>query len=231
MFLPLHDRNPLRVIAFQRTTVSLIALCTVVFLYQLQLSGMEVRAFALGFGMVPAVVFGHAELAPGLVQVPAAVTPLTSIFLHGDWPHLVGNMLFLWVFGDNVEDAMGHLRFLVFYLICGVVAALAHGMVDTGSVKPLIGASGAVAGVMGAYVILHPRVKVLVLMFSRLPLRLPAYVVLGAWLMFQMVMPVLAAEGHSVAWWAHVAGFVAGAGLVTVLRRRSVPLFDGDVPH
>lgn len=231
MFLPLHDQNPLRIIPYQRVTLTLIALCTLVFLYQLQLERSELHAFALAHGMVPALLFDHAELAPGLFALPPVLTLLTSMFLHGDWPHLVGNMLFLWVFGDNVEDAMGHLRFLAFYLVCGVAAAFAHGLVDPWSAKPLIGASGAVAGVMGAYLMLHPRVKLLVLVLHRLPLYLPAYLVLGAWLMFQIVMPAVAEGADSVAWWAHVAGFIVGAVLVIPLRRAGIPLFDRGTAH
>jgi len=231
VFLPLYDANPLRVIAFQRTTTALITLCILVFLYQNQLAGIDVRVFAMAYGMVPALLFGHAELAPELARVPAGATLLTTLFLHGDLPHLLGNILFLWVFGDNVEDAMGHLRFLAFYLLCGVLAALAHGLVDPYSVKPLIGASGAVAGVMGAYVMLHPRARILILVVGRLPLYLPAYLILGAWLLFQLVIPILVKEGHSVAWWAHAAGFVAGAVLVIPFRRPGVALFDRGVAH
>ncbi|MDZ7752361.1 MAG: rhomboid family intramembrane serine protease [Gammaproteobacteria bacterium] len=231
MFLPLYDANPLRVIAFQRTTTALIVLCTLVFLYQNPSAGIEGRAFVVAYGMVPAVLFGHAELASELARVPAGATLLTTLFLHGDLPHLLGNMLFLWVFGDNVEEAMGHLRFLAFYLLCGVLAALAHGLADPYSIKPLIGASGAVAGVMGAYVMLHPRVRILILVVGRLPLYLPAYLILGAWLLFQLVMPMAAGDGHAVAWWAHVAGFMAGAVLVITFRRSGVVLFDRGVPH
>lgn len=231
VFLPLYDPNPLRVIAFQRTTASLIILCALVFIYQNQLAAIEGQFFAMAYGLVPALLFGHAEMAPELARVPAGATLLTTLFLHGDLPHLVGNMLFLWVFGDNVEDAMGHLRFLAFYLLCGILAALAHALVDPYSVKPLIGASGAVAGVMGAYVMLHPRVRVLILVVGRLPLYLPAYLILGAWLLFQLVIPILVKEGHAVAWWAHVAGFVAGAVLVIPFRRSGVVLFDRGVPH
>ena len=123
--IPLKDDNPLRRIGFQYMTVALMAVCTAVFLWQLSLGGAEGQA-VFGFGTIPSVLFGARELAPDLVMVPAPVTLLTSLFLHGGWMHLIGNMLFLWVFGDNVEDAMGHVRFLAFYLVCGVVAGLAH---------------------------------------------------------------------------------------------------------
>jgi hypothetical protein len=120
--------------------------------------------------------------------VPEEATYITYAFLHGDIFHLGGNMLFLWVFGDNVEDALGHLRFLLFYLLCAAAGALMHGLLGPDSQVPLIGASGAVAGVVAAYLMLHPRVKVWILAFGRIPLRIPAYIALGLWILFQLVM-------------------------------------------
>jgi len=134
-------------------------------------------------------------------------------------------MLFLWVFGDNVEDAMGHLKFLVFYLLCGIVAGLTHTLIAPTSDIPLIGASGAVAGVIAAYLMLHPKVQVWVLALKVIPLRISAAVVLGIWILTQIVMVVLPQVGP-VAWWAHIGGLIAGALLVLVMRRPGVPLFD-----
>ena len=229
MLLPLRDRNPLRIIAFQAVTASLIAICVLVFLIQKLVAANE-TAFILGYGFIPAVVFDIRELTPSLVRIPEELTVITSLFLHGGWGHLLGNMLFLWIFGDNIEDAMGHLRFALFYLVCGVVAALAHGAMYPASASPLIGASGAIAGVMGAYLMLHPRVKVLILVFYRVPLYLPAYLVLAMWLGFQLYN-ILTAGGSQVAWWAHVVGFVTGALLVIPLRDRRIPLLDRGVKH
>jgi membrane associated rhomboid family serine protease len=145
--------------------------------------------------------------------------------VHGDIFHLLSNMLFLWVFGDNVEDAMGHARFLAFYLLSGVAGGLAHAAIQSSSASPLIGASGAVAGVIAAYLMLHPRVRVWVLAFRFIPLRIAAAWVLGVWVVTQIMMAFVAPVDQ-IAWWAHVGGMVAGAILVLFLRRPGVLLFD-----
>ncbi|KAG1651737.1 Rhomboid protein 1, mitochondrial [Nymphon striatum] len=146
-------------------------------------------------------------------------------FLHSDFMHLAGNMLFLWVFGDNVEDALGHIKFLIFYLLCAVIGGLAHGVLDFESTAPLIGASGAVAGIIGAYLMLHPRVWVWVLALGRIPLRLPAGLLLIFWIGLQIFMVVVMSE-DSVSWAAHIGGFFCGILLVLFMRRRGVLLFD-----
>lgn len=222
--LPLKDYNPLKRIPYQFVTVALMAACVATFFWQLSLGAGDGRSI-LSLGTIPAVLFGERHLAPELVMVPAPVTLITSMFLHDGWMHLIGNMLFLWVFGDNIEDAMGHARYLGFYLACGIIASLAHAGFNPESVVPMVGASGAISGVLGAYIVLHPRAKVLVLAFW-FPVRLPAMVVLGLWIGFQFLNATTAggAEG-GVAWWAHVGGFVAGAVLVVPMRRRAVPLF------
>ncbi len=230
MFLPLKDRNPLRTIPFQFVTATLIGLCVAIFLWQLSLARGEDVAAIYGLGMIPAVLTGERELAPELVRVPAELTLVTAMFLHAGWWHLVGNMLYLWVFGDNVEDAMGHLRFLLFYLLSGVAAGLAHILANPGSEVPTIGASGAISGVLGAYLVLHPRARVLVMVFFRLFVYLPAYVVLGSYIVLQFVY-VATGTGGNTALWAHIGGFVAGALLVVPLRRRGVPLFDRGGPR
>ena len=137
-------------------------------------------------------------------------------------------MLFLWVFGDNVEDALGHFRFLVFYLLCAVAGAFVHGMAGPDSQAPLIGASGAIAGVVAAYLILHPRVKIWVLAFARIPLRMPAYIALALWIAFQFVMFAIGGEDQ-ISWGCHVGGIVAGAVLVFLLRRRGQPMLDSRI--
>ncbi|WP_261401409.1 rhomboid family intramembrane serine protease [Chenggangzhangella methanolivorans] len=142
--------------------------------------------------------------------------------------HLAGNMLFLWVFGDNVEDDLGHLRYVVFLLLCGVGAGIAHAVGAQNPDAPLVGASGVVAGVVAGYVMLHPQVKVWVLLFYRLPLRLRAFWIIGAWVVFQAGNALIAGESQ-VAWWAHVGGFVTGAVLVVALKRPDVRLFDHDL--
>ena len=221
MLLPLKDYNPIKVIRFQYVTVGFIGLCVAVFLLQLGAEG-EIVA---GFAMVPAALFGG-EAAPGAAVSPA-LSVITSIFVHGGWMHLIGNMLYLWVFGDNIEDSMGHGRFAFFFLACGVVAGLAHALSVPGSMAPTIGASGAVSGVLGAYLLLHPRVKVRVMAFTWwIHIRLPAYIVLGGWIILQIVNALWLGEGSNTAWWAHIGGFIAGVALIVPLRRKGVPLLD-----
>jgi len=230
MLLPLRDKNPLKVIPFQLVTITFIATCVGVFLLQINLPDKAGSAFSLSYSLIPAVLFDIRPLDPALVRIPAEATVLTSIFLHGGWMHLIGNMLFLWVFGDNLEDAMGHMRFAVFYLLCGVAASLAHALSVPDSTSPLVGASGAIAGVMGAYIMLHPKVKVLVLAFSRIPLYLPAYIVLGVWIGLQFYN-VWSGTGGNTAWWAHIGGFVMGVLLVGLFKRPGVRFFDKGVAH
>ena len=228
VFLPVKDINPLRSIRFQWVTVALIALNVVAFLLETTEAGPR---FVANLAIVPADllrtgIFGGAGHGPvDGFPIPERYTLLTYMFLHADIWHLLSNMLFLWVFGDNVEDALGHLRFAVFYIACGVGAALVHALINAQSQLPLIGASGAIAGVIGGYLMLYPMVHVWVLAFRIIPLQLPAYVVLGAWIVSQVVMVVAGTDGQT-AWWAHMGGFVIGAVLVIGLRRPGVPLFD-----
>ena len=229
MLLPLHDKNPLRIIPFQIVTFLLILLCVLVFLYQTFATGND-EQITLSLGVIPAVLFDYRYLAIELDWIPAELTLLTSLFLHGGWLHLLSNLLYLWIFGDNVEDSMGHVRFLLFYLICGLVAGLTHALIDPESVSPLIGASGAIAGVLSAYLMLHPRVKVLVLVLYRIPIRLPAYWVIGVWIGIQFFSVVNGAPGNT-AWWAHIGGFFCGLALVPFFKLKTVPLFDRGTEH
>lgn len=228
MFIPVYDQNPLRSIHFQVVTVSLIAINIVIFILQVTALPLQV---VLGFALVPADLVGMGAAVPGAapsvgeIAIPERLTLLSYMFFHGDILHLAGNMLFLWVFGDNVEDAFGHFRFLIFYLACGVAGGLAHALMMPNSELPLIGASGAVAGVIAAYLMLHPRVRIWVLVMRFIPIRISAAFALGAWVVTQLVMAVLPQVGP-VAWWAHVGGLAAGAVLVIFMRRSGVPLFD-----
>lgn len=226
MFIPLKDDVELKTIPFQIVTCSIIVLCVVVFIYQVDLPYPHDQAFVFRYGTIPAVVLGQRELHPDLAGVPSLATVVTSMFLHGGWLHLLGNMLFLWVFGDNVEDATGHLRFLVFYLLCGVLATLAHVALHPGSTAPLVGASGAISGVVAAYLLLHPRARILALVFGKIPLRLPVWILLVAWIGMQVYNAFAATEGDNTAWFAHLGGLVAGAVLIPFFKRRNVPLFD-----
>ncbi|MBO32640.1 MAG: rhomboid family intramembrane serine protease [Rhodospirillaceae bacterium] len=223
--LPIKDDNDLTSISFQYVTVGMIVACVAVFLWQQSL-GTEQGKAILGLGIIPAVLFGSRELSSDLVLFPPTITLLSSIFLHGGWMHLIFNMLFLWVFGDNVEDSMGHFRYIIFYLICGILASLSHAVMEPSSAVPLVGASGAISGVLGGYLVLHPRARLLVLFMNIIPLRLPAIIVLGGWIGLQF-LSLSSGEESNTAWWAHIGGFLAGMILVVPFRRKSVPLFDG----
>ncbi len=226
--IPLRDDNPTRLWPF--VTLALIALNAAVFLWQLSLGPRAQEAVVAGLGVVPAALLGGHDLVPGAYLLPPTLTVVSAMFLHGGWMHLIGNMLYLWIFGNNVEDAMGHGRFIVFYLLCGIAAVLAQALPDPGSTVPMIGASGAVSGVLGAYLLLYPHARVLVLIplgfMSRL-LPLPAIFVLGFWFVLQLINSMLAApEAGGVAWGAHVGGFVAGMALIALFKQRSVRLFQ-----
>jgi membrane associated rhomboid family serine protease len=232
LFIPLSDDNPLKFLRYQWVTVGIITANVIVFV--LQLCGLGLAA-GTSFAVVPAelvqvgILGGSAHGPNDFVAVPEMLTLLTYMFLHTDVVHLASNMMFLWVFGDNVEDAMGHARYLVFYLLCGIAAALAQTMIEPHSQLPLIGASGAVAGTIAAYLILHPRVLVWVLALRVIPLRVTATWILGLWVATQLFM-VLLNRGDYVAWWAHVGGMAAGGLLVVPLRRPGIALFDRGAP-
>ena len=228
MFIPLHDANSLKYIQLQYVTIGLIVANVLVFAVTALDGEQFTNAAAFELGYIPSTIYDYAERPPQLTLVPDYATFITYAFLHSDIFHLGGNMLFLWVFGDNVEDALGHVRYFVFYLLCAVAGAFVHGVVAEQSQAPLIGASGAIAGVVAAYLILHPRVKIWVLAFARIPLRLPAFVVLALWIGFQFVM-FLAGGEEQISWGAHVGGIIAGALLVLILRRRDQPMLDRQI--
>jgi membrane associated rhomboid family serine protease len=226
MFIPLYDTNSLKYIKKQYVTISLIVINVVVWLFtDLFVPQETAHAAAIGLGFIPAVVFDYAHLEPALELVPPDATLITYAFLHANFMHLASNMLFLWVFGDNVEDALGHVRFLIFYLLCAIAGALFHGMLMPTNEGPLIGASGAVSGVIAAYFILHPKVWVWVLILFRVPVPLPSFIPLAFWIGQQFVMLALN-KNDTTSWGAHVGGLLAGAVLVLFMRRRGVPLFD-----
>jgi len=225
--IPLNDDNPTRI--WPIVSYMVLGACVLVFLWQFSLNQQAAREAVYALGMVPAVLIGEVSLPPDVALVPAPVTLVTSMFLHGGWMHIIGNMLYLWVFGDNVEDAMGHWRFIAFYLVCGMAAALAQLALDPSSQVPMIGASGAIAGLLGAYLILHPKAHVLVLIplgiFTQL-IRVPAMLVLGLWFVLQLFNQATSGEGAGVAFMAHIGGFVAGMGLIPLFKYRRVKLFD-----
>jgi len=222
--IPLRDVIPSRTTPY--VTISLIVVNVLVFLYEFSLAD-RVNEFIIAFGLIPAA-FSWATL-------------LTSMFLHGGFLHVAGNMLYLWIFGDNVEDRFGHGRFLVFYLLCGSVAALAQTIMSPDSVIPMVGASGAIAGVMGAYFVMYPHSRIVTLLpifiFIQL-IEVPAIFFLGIWFLMQFLSGVgsiaTAASREpagGVAFWAHVAGFAAGVGGVFVFRRperQRIEWWDGN---
>ena len=218
--IPLRDNIPARTTPY--VNYALIAICAVVFLAQM--SAEAGLGLVREYGMIPhRVLDGNGRLPPA--AVPDWLTLLTCIFLHGGWLHFLGNIWFLWIFGDNVEDRMGHLGYLAFYLGAGVIASAAHLMTNLDSTLPTIGASGAIAGVMGAYMLLYPKAKVLTLipLFVILyTIVLPAPLFLGIWFLlqfFQGVMSVAGVQAGGVAWWAHIGGFVIGFAVAAVLNK------------
>jgi len=225
---PIADDNPR--LETPIVTWSIIAVCVLVFFWQLSLgtTGGEIAVYE--YGMIPARLFGAAQLQPELAAVPAWATVFTSMFMHGGWLHIGFNMLFLWIFGDNVEDSMGHGRYLAFYLVCGVAAALAQAVVTPGSTVPMVGASGAISGVLGAYLLLHPHATVRTVVFLGIfvtMLHLPAMIVLGLWFLMQLANAALSSSGTpGVAFWAHVGGFIAGMALVPLFKKSGVKLFQ-----
>ncbi len=231
MFVPLWDHNPLETVRFQFVTIGLIIInCLVFFALQLGLLYPVPDALQVSFALVPHELLSNfisqpVSTAPVGTDVPERLTLITYMFMHGSFMHLFGNMIFLWVFGDNVEDAMGHVRFLFFYLLCGIFAGITHALISPASDIPLIGASGAVAGVIAAYLMLHPNVRVWCLWFFRIPLRVSAGFALLVWIGLQVLNIALSTD-TSIAWWAHIGGLIAGAVLVLFMRRPGVPLFD-----
>lgn len=224
--IPLHDDNPTE--RFPFVTILFIVMCIAVFLYQNSLPENLGNIFVFQYGAIPAVVFGAGSLPEeASAAIPVGLTLVTSMFLHGGWMHLLGNMLYLWIFGNNIEDVMGHAKYVVFYVLCGVLAALSHALTDPGSQIPMVGASGAISAVLGAYLLLFPRAHVLVLLPGVGMTRVAAGIVLGMWFVTQLVSGGMSvgATGGGVAFFAHVGGFVAGMALVGLFKRPEVPFF------
>ncbi len=228
-FLPLFDDNPTGRVPI--VTWILMAICIAVFLFQLGLDERGERLFIFSYGAVPALITGSELRPPALAGLPDYATVVTSVFLHGGILHLGGNMLYLWIFGDNVEDSMGPVKFMVFYLACGITATMAHVAIAPDSVTPLVGASGAIAGVLAAYLMLYPhahvRVLVIILIFIRFA-SFPALAVLAAWLIIQFLSAPSAfsgSEGGGVAYFAHLGGFAAGLVLTPFFKRRDQKIF------
>lgn len=218
MFIPLKDNNPSR--SYPVVNITLILVNVVVFFYQYALPDRAFKAFVLANSTIPARI---PAFFAGHLGFEAAFLPLlTSMFLHAGFLHIAGNMLFLWIFGDNVEDFFGHFTYLFFYLVCGIGAGLLHIFFNLGSTVPALGASGAISGVMGAYMLLYPRERILTLVFIFL-VPIPAVFILGSWFLLQFLAGINAlgaSASGGVAVWAHVGGFLLGMLLTALARRR-----------
>jgi membrane associated rhomboid family serine protease len=212
--IPIADDNPTRQTPV--VTWSIVALCVGVFLWELSFDEQQFEAMIRSLGFTPRDFFGRGDSGEWL-------TILTSMFLHGGLLHLGGNMLYLWIFGNNVEDAMGHARYLIFYLVCGAAAALAQAIAEPNTTIPMVGASGAISGVLAAYVLIYPRTRITVLIplgIILYPTRISAVFVVGFWFVLQLISAAMAdANTPGVAWLAHVGGFVAGALLTPLLSQ------------
>ena len=216
--IPLRDENPTSTTPY--VNHALVAINVAVFIYQAVLAadgGSEAYSgFVQKLALTPSLLLSPSSW--GQMPIPAPLTLVTSMFVHGGLLHLAGNMLYLWVFGDNIEDMLGHFNYLIFYLACGVGAAIAQVMIDPGSTIPMVGASGAIAGVLGAYLVLHPQAQVLTLVFLVIFIRimyLPAAVLLGIWFAMQL-FSAFAGGGGGVAWYAHIGGFLVGVLLISL---------------
>ena len=224
--IPLRDDNPSN--STPLITICLIAACVVTFLWQFSLGPVGGQRAIFALGVIPAVLLGQRDLDPQLALVPPSMTILTSMFMHGGWMHLIGNMLYLWIFGDNVEDSMGRSRFIAFYLLCGLAAVFAQALPDPSSTIPMVGASGAISGVLGAYLLLFPHARVLIaipLGFILHTTRIPAGIVLVLWFGLQLFSSVMTPSSQGgVAFGAHIGGFVAGMLLIPLFKRRTVRL-------
>ena len=215
--IPLKDDNPTS--SRPIVTYFLIGLCILVFLMQLGSQSYQTGQLFYSYGLIPSVLMGHNQLPMDLYVVPAFVTIFSSMFMHGGFMHLIGNMLYMWIFADNIEDNLGPKKFLIFYILSGIGAAMTQVFMDTNSQIPMVGASGAIGGVLGAYLINHPNAKVLVLIpfgfFSQL-IKIRALYVLGFWFILQFI-----SSGGGVAYAAHIGGFVSGIILILFFNKKS----------
>jgi len=225
--IPISDDTPSRRAPF--VTWLIILGCVLAYIWEVRLGRVQMEAALNVLGFVPSSLSAHQNVPAEALGIPAAATILTSMFLHGSLLHLGGNMLYLWIFGNNIEDGMGHFRFIVFYLTCGIAAALSMAYADPSSHVPMVGASGAISGVLAAYILLFPRARITVIIPLGIifwPFRISAFWVVGLWFLTQLVTAALTDPTQpGVAWWAHVGGFVAGLLLTPVFKSARVPYF------
>ena len=222
--IPLKDDNPTS--NKPVVTYFLIGLCVLIFLIQLSSQSYKTGEVFYSYGLIPAVLMGHKQLPMDLYAVPAYITIFTSMFMHGGFMHLIGNMLYMWIFADNIEDTLGSKNFLIFYLLSGLGAAMSQVLMDVNSQIPMVGASGAIGGVLGAYLINHPNARVLVLIplgfFSQL-IKIRAIYVLGFWFILQFINSSMSSsQGGGVAYAAHIGGFLSGIILILFFNKYSI---------
>ncbi len=220
--IPLKDDNPTS--GRPVVTYFLIGICVVIFLMQLGSQSYKTGQLFYSYGLIPSVLMGYDQLPMDLYAIPAYLTIFTSMFMHGGFMHLIGNMLYMWIFADNIEDSLGPKKFIIFYLLSGIGAATAQILMDTHSQVPMVGASGAIGGVLGAYLINHPNARVLVLIpfgfFSQL-IKIKALYVLGFWFVLQFInSAMMSSQGGGVAYAAHIGGFVSGVVLILFFNKR-----------
>ena len=221
--IPLKDDNPTNTTPV--ITYAIIAICVFVFILQISSQTYNDGQLFYSYGLIPAVLTGKAELPNHLAAIPTELTLFTSMFMHGGFMHLIGNMLYMWIFADNIEDELGRTKFIIFYILSGIAAALTQVFMNTDSTIPMIGASGAIGGVLGAYIVNHPKAKVLVLIplgfFSQV-VKIPAVFVLGFWFLLQFISSSLSSDGGGVAYGAHIGGFIFGAVAILFFNKLSV---------
>tara|TARA_B000000532_G_C18791691_1_gene372933 strand:- start:19 stop:744 length:726 start_codon:yes stop_codon:yes gene_type:complete len=221
--IPLKDDNPTSTKPI--VSYGIIGFCILIFFAQLGLSEQELRDFTYSYGLIPSVLMGIDQLPNDLFKISPVGTIFTSMFMHGGWMHLIGNMLYLWIFADNIEDDLGTLNFVIFYFVSGIGAAMSQVLIDVNSQIPMIGASGAIGGVLGAYLINYPNAKVLVLIplgfFSQL-IKIKAIYVLGFWFILQFINSFLSSSsGGGVAYAAHIGGFITGLILILFFNKKN----------
>ena len=220
--IPLKDDNPIS--SRPIVTYFIIGMCVVVFFMQLGSESYRTGQLFYSYGLIPSVLMGHDQLPMDLYAIPAYMTIFSSMFMHGGWMHLIMNMLFMWVFADNIEDNLGSRNFIIFYILCGIGAAMTHVLMDTHSQIPVIGASGAISGVLGAYIINHPKARILVLIpfFFIIIIKIRALYVLGYWFVLQFINSYTASsQGGGVAYAAHIGGFVSGLILILFFNKKT----------
>ena len=236
LFFPFADENPTN----KKPIISwlIIFACSLIFLNQIFDPTYITEQNFLSFGMIPAILFGHSELSGPLKIIPPFLSIFTSMFLHGGWMHIIGNMTYLYIFGDNIEERLGKLKFIIFYLITGIVAAFSQAIMDPMSTTPMIGASGAIAGVLGGYLVLYPKANIKVLFWFIIfikVIRIRAFIVLGGWIIIQFIS-FNGADVNSggVAYAAHIGGFISGILLINIMKNKTTQknkVLSGSVPN